>query len=55
MTWKGLGVWARDRSMLEWPPDLWKLAMCFAGRLRKAVWELAFSRWPGMQAAQLTF
>lgn len=40
---EGLGRVGKGHEELEWPPGLWKLAMCFAGRLRKAIWELAFS------------
>jgi hypothetical protein len=43
MTWKGSGMRVAERKMLEWNPDLWKLAMCFASRLHEAIWEVAFS------------
>lgn len=29
-------MWERDLSTLEWPRDLWKLALCFAGGLHEA-------------------
>lgn len=55
MAWKGLGVWEGDMSVTEWPRDLWKPAVCFAGGLHEADWELAFADGPQSKLCGLHF